>query len=764
MLCSLLGILCLVLFKDILLRGHYLLGNDFVTFYMGMKQFLYDEVHKFHSIPLWNPYIFGGIPFWAHFESTIFYPLDALFWFVSPERAYGYTVFVHLVLAGLFMYFLARSFRFGPVGCFVAASIFMFNGFIMGTLHDGQMFRIQAYTWIPLIIFFLNKALISKSSLFFPTMAGMAWGLQIMSGSPQDALYTLMAALLFLGYHLRPHIREMVSNRKTLWFASVLFLIGLGVAAIQIVPASEFVTESVRSKIDTYSQATIGSYPLQGIITMALPNFFGNYITGQYWISGIPWTIPLFNLYVGVLPIILLFFISYEKTESAKLVIFLISLGILAFILSLGAHTPLYRLIYYIPGFDKIRAPSKIIILWVFALSLLAGKGIDDLFKRPRAFYWRRINLYLGFVVCLGILDLLFHIERPAVLKIFSPFIMNEAIPDKMDIATNVIVNGFHHFTLFNFSILLCLILWFRNILKPRLAAFLLSALLLADLGVASWGAPRHDDKIYLWMKQTKKAINEILKKDRGLYRVGSYDYGMGPNLEMYFGYQTVGGYTPLILRRYYDYINQYTDNRLPDGWVWFSYGPSENGILLDLLNMKYEISYGPIRIALRQSCLPRAFIVPNYRVIEKEKLLDYLIGPEFNPRKVVLFENKDIESRLSDVAPLKSNGESSATVTLYRPDHIHLVTQSSEPGYLFLSEVFYPGWKAFVDDKPMHILRGNYLFRVVKVPKGKHQVRLVFEPLSVKFGVGVSTFTLLLVLTISLYHIRKLFFFKKKA
>ena len=763
MLCSLLGVFCLILFKDILLGGHYLLGNDFVTFYLGMKQFLYNEVHKFHSIPLWNPYIFGGIPFWAHFESTIFYPLDALFWIIPPERAYGYTVFVHLVLAGLFMYFLARSFHFGPLGCFVAASIFTFNGFIMGTLHDGQMFRIQAYTWIPLIIFFLNKALISKSPSFHSTMAGIAWGLQILSGSPQDALYTLMAALLFLGCHLRPHIREFASNGKIFWFASALFIIGLGLAAIQIVPASEFVTESARSKIDSYSLVTIGSYPLQGIITTALPNFFGNYITGKYWVSGIPWTVPLFNLYVGVLPIILFFIIPYEKKECARLVIFLVSLGILAFILSLGAHTPLYRLVYYMPGFDKIRAPSKIIILWVFALSLLAGKGIDTLFKRPRAVFRRRINFYLCFVVCLGILDLLFHIERPVVLKIFSPFIMHEAIPERMDIAVNTIIKGFHHFTFLNALILLCLISWVRNILNPGLAAFLLCAILLLDLGYANWGAARHNDKIYQWVDRTKQELNKFLKKDKGLYRVGSYDYGFGPNIEMYFGYQTVGGYTPLHLLRYYEYFNKYADDELPDGCVWFAYGASQHGILMDLLNMKYEISHESKTIVLRQSCLPRAFIVPNYKIIEKEKLLDYLIEPDFDPRKVVLFERGDIESRLSDVTTLNPKRESSATVTSYRPDQIRLVTESSEPGYLFLSEVFYTGWKAFVDDKPTPILRGNYLFRVVKVPDGKHRVEFVFDPLSIKIGVWVTVLTLFLILVIFLYHIRKGFLYRKR-
>ena len=154
---------------------------------------------------------------------------------------------------------------------------------------------------------------------------------------------------------------------------------------------------------------------------------------------------------------------------------------------------------------------------------------------------------------------------------------------------------------------------------------------------------------------------------------------------------------------------------------------------------------------------------MPNYRIIDKEKLLDYLIGKNFDPRKVVLLEKAEVESELSDVTAMNSKGESSAIITSYRPDHINLLTDSSEPGYLFLSEVFYPGWKASVDGKPIPVLRGNYLFRVVKVPKGKHQVDFVFDPLSIKIGVGVTVFTLLLVLAISLYYRRKTLLFRKQ-
>lgn len=731
---------------------------------MEIKQFLYNEFHTHRSIPYWNPYIFGGIPFWAHFESTIFYPLDALFWVISPERAYGFTMFAHLLLAGLFMFLLGRSFNFRSVGSFIAASIYSFNGFIMGTLHDGQMFRIQAYTWIPLIIFFLNKALTSRTPYFYSAMAGVAWGLQMLSGSPQDAFYTLIAAFLFLGIHLKPRFGELGSSGKILALGSILFIIGLGVAAIQIIPAAEFINQSSRAQMDSYSLVTRGSYPPQGFVTIAMPNFFGDYIAGNYWVSGIPWSIPLYNLYVGVFPIILLFFISYKEAESVKLLIFGATLGIAAVILSLGSHTPIYHLVYYIPGFDKIRAPSKIIILWVFALSLLAGKGMCDIFNRPRPIYKRRINFYLYFVVFFVILDLLFHFDRSFVLKFFSLFIMNEAIPDKMGLATDIIVKQFHHFTILNILIFLCLMLWNRKILNPKLSAVLLSVLLLADLGYANWGAARHDDRFYTWIKNKKKEVNDILGKDKNIYRVGSFFHGMGPNLEMYFGYQTVGGYTPLIPLRYYEYFNQYTNNQLPDGLVWLSYGISENKILMDLLNTKYEIRYEPLGLNLRKTYLPRAFIVPNYKIIDKEKLLTYMISPDFNPKKIVLFEKGDDETQLSQVSSPSPKNESLTSIISYRPDHIRIQTNSPKPGYLFLSEVFYPGWKVFVDDKPKRILRGNYLFRVVEVPEGNHRVDFLFDPLSIKIGIGVTIFTLFMILNIFLYHAQKKALFRKRS
>ncbi len=145
--------------------GSFPFGADFFSLHLGMKQFLYDQIQQYHTIPYWNPYVFGGMPFWAHLESTIFYPLDILFWLMPPERAYGYTVFFHVYLAGAFMFLFCRTIGIRASGALVSALCFMFSGLMMATVYDGQMFRVQAFTWLPLILFFVYRALFSDRHL-----------------------------------------------------------------------------------------------------------------------------------------------------------------------------------------------------------------------------------------------------------------------------------------------------------------------------------------------------------------------------------------------------------------------------------------------------------------------------------------------------------------------------------------------------------------------------------------------------------------------
>jgi hypothetical protein len=220
----------------------------------------------------------------------------------------------------------------------------------------------------------------------------------------------------------------------------------------------------------------------------------------------------------------------------------------------------------------------------------------------------------------------------------------------------------------------------------------------------------------------------------------------------MFFGYQTVGGFTALFPSRYYDYVDKYAEYKLPRAWTSFFYGLSRDHVLMDLLNVKYEILYASKAIGFRETYLPRAFLVPHGRFVEKEEILDILTSSDFDPHKTVLLE-KVGGAEYPEAVSLESSSSGEVEIKSYRPDSILLTTDAPVPAYLFLSEIFYPGWKAFIDGQPTRILRGNYLFRVLEVPEGRHRVHLEFDPWTIKAGTGITLLTALLILAMLVFR-----------
>ena len=763
--CLLLTALCIFIFRKTLLEGSLLFGSDFVGFYQGLKQFLLDELRNRHDIPFWNPYVFGGMPFWAHLESTIFYPLDFLFWFMAPEKAFGYTMFIHMLLAALFMYAFLGSFRVTRAGRCVGAVVFTCNGFIMATLYDGQMFRVQAYMWLPLAIWVVNRAFKPEHSYLNAVMAGLFWGFQILSGSPQDALYTLMAVFLFcLFADSQKGGRTKAFGKKAL--VLIIFMaFGLGTAAIQIIPAVEFIRLSVRSAFDAYDLVTLGSYPFEGIITALIPDFFGKYTTGDFWVSNVPWSIPLYNLYVGILPLILLAFIPLEERKDRKIVLFAGTLGMGAIVLALGANTPIYKLIYLLPGFDRIRAPAKIIYLYVFALSLLSGIGMDGFLRLTGKSLVRRSRFVFFLALFLVALDGIFHWDKSLIFKFLAPFILDETIPGKTAHAADIIGSEFHVLTLLCISMLLIVLLAAKGVVQRRTAASLLCMLLVFDLLYMNRGAIRYGDEGYEWAERTKQSVTRSFESDKSTFRVGSSPNSMGPNFEMYLGLQTVAGYNPLYLYRYYEYIRKYNPSLLKPGKVSFSYRPDGQRVLMDLLNVKYEISHKNGTVARRESYLPRVFFVPGYEILDRSNILDRLVQSDFDPKEKILFEVADSPPldrgrKPTADAPVQ---KASAEILSYGPDEILAAVQAPTAGFIFFSEIYYPGWRAYVDERPAVLLRGNYIFRVVPIPQGDHLVKLVFDSPTIRAGLAISALTLFMIVLLSVLHFARKSSFRRK-
>jgi uncharacterized membrane protein YfhO len=76
--------------------------------------------------------------------------------------------------------------------------------------------------------------------------------------------------------------------------------------------------------------------------------------------------------------------------------------------------------------------------------------------------------------------------------------------------------------------------------------------------------------------------------------------------------------------------------------------------------------------------------------------------------------------------------------------NEISLQASLVKPGYLFLSDTYYPGWRVWVDGKEKKIYRADKFFRAVGLEAGKHQVRFLYDPFSFKLGALVSVLSFL--------------------
>jgi hypothetical protein len=149
------------------------------------------------------------------------------------------------------------------------------------------------------------------------------------------------------------------------------------------------------------------------------------------------------------------------------------------------------------------------------------------------------------------------------------------------------------------------------------------------------------------------------------------------------------------------------------------------------------------VNVYRNETALPRAFVVHRAVVAaDHEDAWARLHQPGFDPASTVVLEGGQ---------PLDSTVDESASVRVlrYEPDSLEIEVDSPVAGYLFLSDPYYPGWRAAVDGQPATIQRADYAFRAVAVPAGVHRVTMDFRPASWVVGLGLSGVTVLVLLVL---------------
>lgn len=683
--------------------------TDVVSFTFPMQMLAIDLMKQGHW-PLWNPLILTGTPLLANFQSAPFSPTNFLYFIFDKLDAWSLQIMTQIFLAALFLYFLLREFGRSKIASILGGLFFAFAGFMMIWMEWNGHSLTAAF--FPLIIFLVIKWL-KTGKIIWGSLLSLSLALQILSGYPQIILYQFIL-LPFLIFFFD---KKLFLNLKKILGLTFFSGLGLGLAAIQILPGFELLSLSQRKIEDVINVSAF--LPWKMIITFLAPDFFGNHATGNYWGPGDYTYVTGFS---GVVVIILasLGIITFFKNIWVKFSLFMVGFSLL-----IALPNPLSILLKE-SGLLGLQAASahRALILSNLGFAILATFGLDTILENKLNLKNIRRALYLPVILILGFLFVALAENLNVALK-------NMILPT-------------------TFLILTAILLFLNLFLKKKvLLVLVLGSLSLLELFRFGWKFTPFSPRNIIF---PKTPIIEFLQSRPQPFRVFAEDV-IPINLLMPYNLSRVEGYDavyPIRFAKYLSVLNSGSVNFDPMG----RYGSVKNieSNLLNIANAKYFLATkkdGQILKKYQKTDLKQVFedktvvVLENLKTLPRAKMfydweisktdtetLTRLIDPDFLAFKKIILEK---EPNL-----IKSVGES---VVNYQANSNRIVmeVETSQDGILFIADAWFPGWKARIDGKSQEILKANYDFMAITLEKGVHEVILEYQPTSFEQGKMVS-------------------------
>ncbi len=768
------GLLALFVFREFVVSRGMLFGTDVVALGYFARHFYAEMVRTAGVFPLWNPYIFGGLPFVDAMHGDIFYPTTILKFLMPVHRAMGWKIVLHVFLAGVVTYGWLRHLRVSrPIAVFGGATYMLAP--VLVTLvypgHDGKLF-VTALT--PLALWATDQAITRGGAWRFAVLA-CAVGLLIFTAHMQLAYFATWALVVVGLFRLFQAWREgkggVLVARRFGAFAVAGIIGALAMGAVQLWTPVRYLTKysqraekTVEAETESgYAYATSWSLHPEEAFSLVVPEFIGANLQTEGGLSQTYWGRNPFKLnheYAGLVPLLLVPLAFMARRRRGEVWLFT-GLAAASLIYALGATTPLFHLFYWlVPGVKLFRAPSSIMFVFAICIVTAAALGLDGLRRAESEEDWERVssrsNLYLW--IASGVFLLLAVLGSAGILTdIWTATIYRGADPAKLAALENNLPNIKRGLW---FSVLLVGLVagawWLRSRGKLPQAAWITALIVLSALDLMRVDGqfvrvvnpaayyPRDDVTDYLLEQRDARGLFRVFPLPGAPYQTNHFAL---------YGLEELTGHHGNELGRSRAMTNM---NR-----------PGTNVVrLLQLLNVGYVVSGSPLEVPeLRErfrgqrsivyslkSPQERAFIVGEVEVVPDSLALDHLSKREFNPRLSAVLESApDFE--------LEAGATGEVTWREWGVDSQRLQVEASGPALLVVSDNHYPAWRATVDGEEVPVLRANYAMRAVPVPAGAHEVHFEYRSGLLKASLWttlVSTFAVVTLIAVSLRMARR--------
>lgn len=708
------------------------------------------ELRQQGEWPLWNRHCFLGFPTQAEHELNGLYAATLIFDVIPDHgRAYTYYVFLHYVLAAFSMMYLTRRLGAGSVGQAAAGIAYACGGTMVGMLVSVTL--VIPFAWAPLVVALLLKAY-DTLRLLDIVLAGLAIAVQAMSAHPGGGVYMCYVLGVMIAFQKRgPHGWRRLAT--SLGVTAAAGAVALALTAPALLYFLQIMLRTNRVEGFGAKELFFYSLPPQHLFELLVPDFFINGRPG-YFLGGEE------RVYFGLigLPLLLLGWNHPQENRNVFR-----ALTVTGLILSLGRFGGLYRLLVMVPGFASMHGPQRMLLVATLGACPLIGLGVDRLARGELNIepFRKRSLAFMGAVAgSLGLMWLLMdflrndvwtfalHRDFGAMLRWpgeeyafgMSPMQMYAAYGGTITAVRNAVILAAGG-TAFFYGL--------GKFWQKRTAAWLATGWLAIEMFVCNspivdtLNPPDFYDQqpkiARLWKESPELCRVYATMDDRGLRQpnLGLVQRNMAAILGIdAFNFDAAAAQTELItltgqMSKKHQALYNVKYHMVPTNPVDLVLSPQER--------------HGKWKIEEIKDFVPRITVRDDVHVIpDPVAAVKFIDTPEFSLEESVVLDREP--EYVPGAATEEHPAEPVITNLDYHAQHVELDVTLSQPGILVLSDLYYPGWQAFTNDRPIEILRANALTRGLPLGPGTHHILFRYHPRMFYLGLRIAGVAGLLV------------------
>jgi hypothetical protein len=724
------------------------------------------------NLPLWNNYMFLGIPLISSGNFAPFAIQNIPLVFLPLEIGLEVIDWAQTLISAILLFLFFRTINLSIVASLFGCIAYMGNtGFL---LADQIIIQKGAMIWIP-GVFFAFEWFILKKGLLHLLLFIFFIALQFLNVNLEIVVYTYVFLIPYIFF--RVWTIELIKKKriKILCLCFLGLFLGILLTSFQWLPILTLAKDSSREIIEAGDKVT--ALHFFRFFTVIIPNFFGDNTFSGYYEKG--WGQ---NLYLGSSVL----FLNLLSINYKKIIIIFFYFSLSLSILWITSNYIYSYIFSSIPIFNQINTPIRMNALFFFFTSIICAFGIEAFYKSQdkkgcKSFNFSR-SLFLFIIIIIISAHFIFSYIHLNINDIKNMGLVSNNLFDKIIIFLNQI-NYNSKVLIFPFMIstILVLIMFNRRLPTPKFIIILLSLMVAEKL---------YFKKISTFPNSNNKSIVntlgvEFLKNDKSFFRTaaitsidttfskGYFSDIFEPNLLSANLIHDIRGFTSMIPKNTHQYLGEIRENKKENSWHRLLIRKNQySRKMLNIANVKYFVTsplesdsipntqnvyYGKdFNIYENLMVVPRVYTSTNFNIIpDMNETIEFIKSEKFDPNKQIIVDKNPGNYFINNKV---KNNFSNAKITRYDANSIKIKTSVTDPAVVVLLDSYDNGWKAYVDGKKVNILKVNGVFRGIPVTANTNFIEMKYFPISLLLGLiitlcGVFIITIIIIFESKIFN-----------